>query len=271
GDGGRFYITQRDGSASQSVIVSGWKPLDTEELALGPCDQKRTCLFLADMGDNREARSSIDIWLVEEVVRFGEQVNAVRKLTLRYPDRAHNAEAFAVHPNGDLFIVTKEMTKEKKAQTAHVFRLPAQSWQTSQPSNQNASQVSSQVLSRASQKDRILTLEPWGHLDVPAIVGASGYEGLVTGMSFSPKGERLLLLTYDKALEIAWDLSKGPWAGAQALATSGQLSVIGIRRLKQQEAISYDENGRDFIYTTEQVKALGNAAGDAEILSMRCK
>lgn len=250
GDDGVFYVSKKDGTGTRKVRVEGFNPRDAEDLSLGPCGNS-TCLYLADIGDNREARKSIEVVLVEETENFGEKVKPRQRVKLIYPDRAHNAEALAVHPNGDLFVVTKEMTKEKVAQTALVFRLPKKS------------------LERPGAEAR--TLEPWGQLDVPTIVAGSGYEGLVTGMSLSPDGKRVLLLTYDKALEIAWDLSAGPWPGANILATNGQLSVIPIRRLKQQEAISYDESGIDFIYNTEHFRLLGIVTGDAEIITMRCR
>lgn len=251
GDGGVFYISRKDGTQTRAVSVEGFKPFDVEEITLGPCSNGKTCLFIGDIGDNLKRRQTIEIVMIEERELFAKTVKPIQVLKLRYPDGAHNAEAFAVHPNGDLFIVTKEMTDDKVARAASVFRLPSGA--------------------RTAVGKVPLTLEAWGQLDVPAIVGASGYEGLVTGMSMAPSGDRVLLLTYDKVLEIAWDLAKGPWPKSATLANNGQLSVINVRRLKQQEAISYDENGRDFLYDTERVKALGIGMGVAEMLFMRCK
>lgn len=108
GDSGRFFITDMDGKNTTPVPVMGFAPVDTEALSLGPCGTRGSCLFLGDIGDNEINRKSIEIVVVDEVEHFPQTVRPRQRLTLRYPDGPHDAESMAVHPNGTIFILTKE-------------------------------------------------------------------------------------------------------------------------------------------------------------------
>jgi hypothetical protein len=110
GDAGRFYVTRIDGSNLQAVGVAGFRPSDTEAMSLGPCpgSPKRSCVYIGDIGDNRRRRKAIEVVAVEETRSFGATATPVARFTLRYPDGPHDAESMAVHPDGTLFILTKE-------------------------------------------------------------------------------------------------------------------------------------------------------------------
>jgi hypothetical protein len=110
GDAGRFYISELDGSNPQAVPIVGFRPRDTEALSLGPCPppSRRSCLWVGDIGDNQRRRKTIEIVAVEEAQRFDASVNAAARITLSYPDGAHDAESMAVHPDGSVFILAKE-------------------------------------------------------------------------------------------------------------------------------------------------------------------
>jgi len=110
GDTGRFYITGMDGRGTKPVRVSGFNPEDTEALSLGPCPAggRGSCLYLGDIGDNDSNRKSIEIVIIEELKDFPQMVAPRNTLKLRYPDRAHDAESMAIHPNGTIYILTKE-------------------------------------------------------------------------------------------------------------------------------------------------------------------
>src|SRR5690349_18401504 len=57
GDGAAFYVTDSAGQKTRKVAIRGYKPQDTEDLALGPCDGGGdTCLFVGDIGDNAQKR-----------------------------------------------------------------------------------------------------------------------------------------------------------------------------------------------------------------------
>jgi hypothetical protein len=109
GDAGRFFISRLDGSQLQAVAVAGFRPSDTEAMGLGPCPgpPRRSCIYIGDIGDNRARRNAIEVVAVEEQARFTAAAKPVARLLLRYPDGPHNAESMAVHPDGTLFILTK--------------------------------------------------------------------------------------------------------------------------------------------------------------------
>src|SRR5262249_16494699 len=79
-------------------------------LTLGRCPGKGSvsCLYLGDIGDNDRKRKSIQIVVVDEMQDFQHTVSPRSRLTLRYPDGPHDAEGMALHPNGTIFILTKE-------------------------------------------------------------------------------------------------------------------------------------------------------------------
>ena len=108
GDSANFYITNMQGAETVAVSVSGVRPIDTEALSLGPCGEGKSCLFIGDIGDNDKKRQTIEVTVVEELKTFPSTVRPKQRLKLRYPDGSHDAESLAVHPNGTIYILTKE-------------------------------------------------------------------------------------------------------------------------------------------------------------------
>ena len=198
GDAGRFYVTSVDGTGLQIVQIAGFRPIDTEAMSLGPCPARanHSCLYIADIGDNNRRRKTIEIVAVDEMGAFPQAVKPAARLTLRYPDGPHDAESMAVHPDGTLFILTKE-------RPARLFKAGLH---TAQP-----------------------TLEA-----VTAL--AVGHPP--TDMAISDDGKRLIVLTYQDAVEFAMDFK------AQ--------NRIAIQFLQQQETIAYLPGSGSFVYTTER-------------------
>src|SRR5262245_47916309 len=110
GETGKFFITGMDGKDTRSVKINDFEPDDTEALSLGACAAKdsSSCLYIGDIGDNDVKRKSIEIVVVEEVRNFSPTLKPRSRLKLMYPDGPHDAESMAVHPNGDIYILTKE-------------------------------------------------------------------------------------------------------------------------------------------------------------------
>ena len=113
--GGLFALS------TNGTLLASFK-LDTEvtdlediAIASGPAGQA-SYLYLADIGDNEQARPSVKVYrFLEPKLDFIAQakqtllINQFETITLDYPGRNHNAEALFVDPqSGDLFIVTKE-------------------------------------------------------------------------------------------------------------------------------------------------------------------
>ena len=102
GDAGRVFTV--DPATGATVGVTSWAtdPEDVEALApAGPGH-----VWVADIGDNRHARDSVDVLRVP--VGRGDRAVEPEAYELTYPDGSHDAEALVSHPvTGQLFVITK--------------------------------------------------------------------------------------------------------------------------------------------------------------------
>ena len=241
GDSGRFFITDMSGLSLQTIHVNGFVPVDVEDLAIGACKPRSDCLFIGDIGDNDKSRKEIEVVVVEEVQDFSRRVDATYRLRMRYPDRAHDAESLAVHPDGTIYILTK-------GGIPTLYRLKKDQWMNA--------------------RDQLQTLELVIAIDFEKLGGpASSIDGrLPTAMDISPDGKRVLVLTYRNVFELALDLSQpippvSTWKPMQHFRR-----LKGIEVLNQQEAIAYLPDGRSFIYDTERP-----AKGPARMMLCDCR
>lgn len=94
------------------MAVAGLDGTDTEDLAVGRCDASgnRSCIYVADIGDNVAARDSVSITrVVEPDLSDGVPPSPVpgEDVRLTYPDAPADAEALLVDRAGRMLIVTK--------------------------------------------------------------------------------------------------------------------------------------------------------------------
>lgn len=236
GDDLRFYLSDLKGEAARAVDVEGPKPLDIEELSLGPCGQD-TCLYLGDIGDNPVKRTEVVFTLVREVEDFANKVNPLRTVRARYPDGPHNAEAFAVHPNGDLFLVTKP------ADAVMATPVPARVYRLSAAQLRNDHEVQ--------------TFEHVGEIDLPTFMGKAPFPASIsTGLDISADGKRAILLTYLAAVDLGFDLSKGmpaEWIEGR------DYRVVKLDPMPQEEAVAWLPDGKGFLYDTELARGSKSA------------
>lgn len=238
-----FVLTDRSGQNARRITVEGFDASDVEDLAVGPCGDQ-TCLFLADVGDNGSRRSSVQFALIEEQPGYAASVKPRAVITARYPDGPHNSEAIAVHPSGDLYLVTKAGSGIGRTGPARVYRLSA-----------------AQLAAGGAQ-----TFELRGEIPVPALIGRGlPARRVVTAMDIAPDGGRVLLLTYGFLLELAVDLAN-PLPPADAWSEGSTHRVAPIETLIQAEAIVYDQDGRSVLYSSESV--LGSRA---PVMRQRCE
>jgi hypothetical protein len=108
GAGPELYALRTDGRVAARPQVAGAEAVDWEDIATGPGANGSALLYIGDIGDNTAARPTIDVYRVAEP-KVGVPATApAARLTLRYPDRPHDAEALLVDPiRGELVIVTK--------------------------------------------------------------------------------------------------------------------------------------------------------------------
>lgn len=170
GDDAVLYATDSTGRDLGFVRVAGARNVDWEDLAIGPCVvSAETCLYVADIGDNRASRPYVVIYRVPEPEPPASPADTLRtapvldSIVLSYPDHPRDAEALAVDRGGALLLVTKELFGQ-----APLFRT-------------RAGEGGAVVLERS------LALP----VSVDLVRGR-----LVTGAALSPDGDVLVVRTY---------------------------------------------------------------------------
>jgi len=103
-----FAFTAR-GAARGKVRLEGIEVTDWEDIAVGPCGRS-SCVYVADIGDNRAARESISIHRFVEPGPRDPVAPLLDSFHATYPDGPHDAEAFFVTEAGEMFVVTKGET-----------------------------------------------------------------------------------------------------------------------------------------------------------------
>lgn len=217
----KLFKTDLQGRLKSKIDIQGAKINDWEDMQMGPCGEER-CLFIGDIGDNKRNRKSISIIAFREKdVLEGRKIRPLFTLDLRYPDKAHNSEAFVVDAQGNIFLFTKAKSPfEILGEETQVYRLPSSKYKVSEP-RQSA------------------MLEFWTHFSLDSVI---------TGASLSPDGQRLALLSYSNLIELEFDSSR-----PELLSNPVKFSMTRVNQLPQPEAVAY--LGSDIIVTSE---AFGN-------------
>lgn len=135
GDGPYVYATDLKGADRGRVLVAGASAIDWEDMSLGPCPvrfQAKSCLYLADTGDNLEIRPFVTVYAVPEPEPPegpGDTLATTRAaavLQLRYPDGAHDVEGVFVSPRDTaLYLVSKGY---QRGSAIRVYRVARQAW-----------------------------------------------------------------------------------------------------------------------------------------------
>ena len=112
GDVARAFAVGSDGALRATLSFDTIKPTDIEDMAIED-DGTSSQLYFGDIGDNAEARTSLTIHRVTEPklgTGAAETLTLTsEKMTVVYPDGAHNAETLLFDPiDKVLVIVTKK-------------------------------------------------------------------------------------------------------------------------------------------------------------------
>ncbi|QCX28612.1 esterase-like activity of phytase family protein [Nocardioides jishulii] len=103
GDSGQVFTL--DPATGETVGVTTFEPNPRDVEALAPAGEGD--VWVADIGDNRRARASVTLTRVSVGPR-DMAADDPETRTLRYPDRARDAETLLAHPRtGRLYVVTK--------------------------------------------------------------------------------------------------------------------------------------------------------------------
>ena len=221
GDTARVYAFASDGAPLASFNLNV-PAADWEDMALGPGPvDGEDYLYLGDIGDNAEARASIQVHRISEPVVSGpsgeSDVTDVESFTLVYPDRAHDAETLLVDPiSGDLFIVTKERSDVTKV---FVTRAPLAPGET--------------------------TLEQLVELPFGTELGTNT---LTTAGDVSRDGSLLIVKTYTTAF--IWRRPPGAADLAEAF-TAAEACSVPVEVEAQGEAIAFAADGSGYFTLSE--------------------
>ena len=105
GDEAKLHLFRTDGSYVGEQVVRGAVNEDWEDLANGPClDGVGDCLWIADSGDNDDAREVVQVYVVPATLDAAVDATVC---AFAYPDEPSNAEALLVFPDGSMSLVTK--------------------------------------------------------------------------------------------------------------------------------------------------------------------
>lgn len=194
GDGPRFYAIDASASLLATVEVEGVAARDWEAMALGPCPASggRSCLYAADIGDNRSRRESVVIYVVEEPDPFdgNGEVALVGAVPFVYPDGPHDAEGLAITADGDLVVVTKE-----RRQATWLFEIPASD------------------VAAAIGGGEVLTLREGLRLPISPDDVSRRY---ATGAALSSEGDLLAVRTYSEIYFFRWPVVERSEEAAEA-------------------------------------------------------
>lgn len=241
GDSGRFFVMDLVGGGAQIVNISGFIPVDTEDMSIGSCGDSTDCIFIADIGDNARRRQFIDLVIIEERADFPNEVRPTHRIRMRYPDGPHDAEALGVHPDGNIYITTKDTIKSE------IYRLKRDQWRNGASSEQTL--------------ELVVALD-WSKVRPNTLA----FTRMVTGMGIAPDGKSFLLLNYGDAMEFFVDLSAAK-LDASNWKEGVDYRTLALTTLEQEEAISYLPDGRSLLYDTES----SPNAPRARIMRMDCK
>lgn len=235
GGGPHFYVTDMEGNDTKKVRIQGFNKngADFEDLSIGRCSSNSACLVIADIGDNREKRQYVELIVIKELENFADSATPLKTIKLVYPDGAHNAEGMAVHPGGDIYILTKEEDLDKlEAYPSKLYRLDYKK--------------------RLQAGKEPVKLEYIGEIDIPGLIPESSHFGqIVTSFDISPEGGRFLVLTYENAVEFNIPHAGGGLKTPKELKSGMDYRIIELGTLPQQESVAYMPDGKGFIYNTE--------------------
>lgn len=99
GDRARIFAVRANGTLVGEYAIEGASAVDWEDIAIAPCAGAGggSCIVVADVGDNPESRSSVDLYRVEEPATLeATGALAATRFRVRYSSGAMNCEGMIV-------------------------------------------------------------------------------------------------------------------------------------------------------------------------------
>lgn len=201
-------VNVANGRVGQAVTLEGVDVVDPEDIASTTTGD----LLLADIGDNAEVRGAVQLYRFREPTVGATTVVATR-LELRYPDAPHNAEAFAVSPDGATGVIIAKATNG----VAAVFRV-------------DLAATGPQVVSR---------------LGTITIIGETGYKANMISAADAIEGA-VLLRTFQHGY-----LLNIPVGATIADAWRSEPRRFAVPQMPQGEALCASPDGRSLVTASE--------------------
>lgn len=220
---GAFFAVGPDGTTLTTFAVRGTVNIDWEDMATGSGPDGGPFLLFADMGDNNEVRTIVQIYeIAEPRITAGvteADVIPARVHVLAFEDGPHNAEAFMVDPrDGAFVIVTKDPSGMSGVYLADAPPLAGAPRLLRRVADVRIDQLASAATSSARE---------------------------TTAGDIAPDRSKIVVRTYVEAFE--WTLGDDPIATAFARAPTR----IPLPVTKQGEAIAYTQNSQDLLISSE--------------------
>lgn len=240
----RLFAIDAAGRHVATVRLKGVDPIDTEDIAMGPCaamgpQSKVPCIYLGDVGDNPHKRNHVVVYRVREptalpppplpgaraeTVKIGKR--DVEHLRFRYPKAPGGqarSQARLEHPNAEAMVVLDDtrivVFSKRKDGISDVFRV-------------------------AAAAAGVATAERIGSLDLRVPPGNVEGGSPATAADLSAEGRWLAVRTYARLF--VFDLGGAlalPADGARgALATAARLEVRAGAD-QQGESVCWDATG----------------------------
>jgi hypothetical protein len=223
GDEPRLFLINEQGKSLAVVNLPGAHSDDWEDMAVAGSGTN-AWIYVGDMGDNLEVRPDITIYRLREP-QINTQSTLVptlsarfEKMTLRYPDGAHNAETLMANARGELLLVTKTSGESQFFVTTQPFL---------DGSKQTLKRIGAHQFGSTEPGNRAVR------------------NRLTTAGDLSPDGRRLIISTYAQTHE--WTLPEQRWESLFQSAPRTQ----NLPPLKQCEAIAYSADGKRTVVSSE--------------------
>ena len=224
----RLFALDTAGSARGQWRIRDARNRDWEAASSGPCGPPAgpaagpACLYIGDVGDNREARRNRTVYrLIEPRVdaQAATSALAARSLTFRYADGPHDVEAMYVGPGGTIYLITKRprLDRHRRQRPSLVFALDPAAW---------------------LRPDSVAVARL---IDSLPIVPGSAPGRLVTDAALAPDGRHVAVRTYGEVFVFAAD------SGSGRIRMDVPPSVCSVMELgeRQGEGVTWlDSSGR---------------------------
>jgi hypothetical protein len=217
-----LYALGPTGATAARITLTGVADTDWEAVATWRDRTGRALLAAADIGDNRAGRSQIEIDVVAEPSPLRSQtLKPLRRLVLRYPDGATDAESLMVDPR------TQRMYVASKGFGSRIYAVPESVW----PGVPGAARVDSGVL------------QPVGR--TPAL--------LVTDGAILPSGD-VVLRTYTSMLLLGPLPTPHGSGSTGELPALAQLGAVELPAQSQGEGLAIDLATGSVLLSSEGVR-----------------